>query len=336
MKKGMLFVLVLAMLALVSAAAYADDTVKVLLVTDVGGINDQSFNASAWEGLTRAKAELGIQADYIESKTDADYETNLTMGVDDGYDLIIAVGWMMADTLTEVAAEYPDQKFAIIDNGSVGDNVIGVNFATEQCSYLVGVIAATMTKTKNVGYVVGMISPLMDTFGVGYYAGVYDTCPDCKIQSFNANSYNDVAGGKAAALNMFTNGADIVYHAAGATGNGVIEAAKEQGMYAIGVDQDQSYLAPENVISSAMKLVGNAVFSIVEDVINDNFEAGDKMYDLASGAVGIAPTQDLLTEEALAAVNEATEKILSGEIVVAADRDGYNAKYTGDQAYTLE
>ena len=105
MKKGLLFVLVLAMLALVSAAAYADDTVKVLLVTDVGGINDQSFNASAWEGLTRAKAELGIQADYIESKTDADYETNLTMGVDDGYDLIIAVGWMMADTLTEVAAE---------------------------------------------------------------------------------------------------------------------------------------------------------------------------------------------------------------------------------------
>ena len=338
MKKGLLFVLVLAMLALVSTAAFADG-VKVALVTDTGGINDQSFNASAWEGMLRAQAELGAEIKYFESKTDADYEPNLVTAVDDGYDLIIAVGWMMADQLSEVAAEYPDQKFAIIDNASVGDNVVGINFATEQCSYLVGVIAATMTQTKNVGFVVGMVSPLMDTFGVGYYAGVLDTCPDCTIQEFNANSYGDVAGGKAAALNMFTNGADIVYHAAGGTGLGVIEAAAEQDKYAIGVDQDQAALGlgEGHVLTSALKNVGNAVFALVEDLVNDNFAAGDKLYDLQTGAVDYASSEaNVLSEEAAAAAEAAKAAILAGDIVVPATREEYNEKYGELKAYTLE
>ena len=338
MKKGLLFVLVLAMLALVSTAAFAAD-VKIALVTDTGGINDQSFNSSAWEGMLRAQEELGVEVKYFESKTDADYEPNLTMAVDDGYDLIIAVGWMMADQLAEVAEAYPDQKFAIIDNGSVGDNVVGVNFATEQCSYLVGVVAATMTQTKNVGYVVGMISPLMDTFGVGYYAGVLDTCPDCTIQAFNANSYGDVAGGKAAALNMFTNGADIVYHAAGGTGLGVIEAASEQNKYAIGVDQDQAALGlgEGHMLTSALKNVGNAVYALVEDLVNGNFEAGDKMYDLQTGAVDYASSEaNVLSGAAKEAAEAAKAAILAGDIVVPATREAYNEKYGDIKAYTLE
>lgn len=318
----------------------ADDTaetanVRIALVTDTGGINDQSFNASAWEGMLRAEAELGAEVKYFESKTEADYAPNLITAVDDGYDLVIAVGWMMADTLQEVAAQYPDQKFAIIDNASVGDNVVGINFKTEQCSYLVGVIAGTMTETKNVGFVIGMVSPLMDTFGVGYYAGVLDTCPDCTIQAYNANSYGDAAGGKSAAVNMYANGADIVYHAAGGTGMGVIDAAKEQDKYAIGVDQDQAYLAPKNVISSAMKRVDNAVYAVISDVVNGTYEAGDKYYDLSSGSVDIAPTQDLLTDEAKAAVEKAKAAILSGEIVVPADREAFAEKY-GEGIYTVE
>lgn len=318
----------------------ADDTaetanVRIALVTDTGGINDQSFNASAWEGMLRAEAELGAEVKYFESKTEADYAPNLITAVDDGYDLVIAVGWMMADTLQEVAAQYPEQKFAIIDNASVGDNVVGINFKTEQCSYLVGVIAGTMTETKNVGFVIGMVSPLMDTFGVGYYAGVLDTCPDCTIQAYNANSYGDAAGGKSAAVNMYANGADIVYHAAGGTGMGVIDAAKEQDKYAIGVDQDQAYLAPKNVISSAMKRVDNAVFAVISDVVNGTYEAGDKYYDLSSGSVDIAPTQDLLTDEAKAAVEKAKAAILSGEIVVPGDREAFAEKY-GEGIYTVE
>ncbi len=338
MKKGLLFVLVLAMLALVSTAAFAADF-KIALVTDTGGINDQSFNASAWEGMVKAQKELGVEIKYFESKTDADYEPNLTMAVDDGYDLIIAVGWMMADQLAEVAESYPDQKFAIIDNGSVGDNVVGINFATEQCSYLVGVIAGTMTKTKNVGFVVGMVSPLMDTFGVGYYAGVLDTCPDCTIQEFNANSYGDVAGGKAAALNMFTNGADIVYHAAGGTGLGVIEAAAEQNKYAIGVDQDQAALGlgEGHMLTSALKNVGNAVYALAVDLAADNFEAGDKMYDLETGAVDFASSEkNVLSDEAKAAAETAKAAILAGDIVVPATREEYNLVYGDIKAYTLE
>ncbi len=314
-------------------------TVRIALVTDTGGINDQSFNASAWQGMEKARDELGAEIKYFESKTDADYEPNLVTAVDDGYDLIIAVGWMMADQLSEVAAEYPEQKFAIIDNGSVGDNVVGINFATEQCSYLVGVIAATMTETKNVGFVVGMVSPLMDTFGVGYYAGVLDTCPDCTIQEFNANSYGDVAGGKAAALNMFTNGADVVYHAAGGTGLGVIEAAAEQGKYAIGVDQDQAALGlgEGHVLTAALKNVGNAVYALAEDLVAGNFAAGDKMYDLKTGAVDYASSEaNVLSDAAKEAAEAAKAAILAGDIVVAPDREGYNAKYGDIKAYTLE
>ena len=308
---------------------------RVAMVTDTGGINDQSFNALAWAGLQRAEQELGCEVKYFESKTDADYAPNLETAVDEGYDLILCIGFMMADTLSEVAANYPDKSFAIIDNGSVGPNVTGVTFATEQCSYLVGVAAATMTQTNNVGFVIGMVSPLMNTFGYGYYAGVRDTNPDCQIQCYNANNFGDVAGGKSATLNMYTNGADIVFHAAGFTGLGVIEAAKEQGKLAIGVDQDQSYLAPEAVLTSAVKRVDNGVFELCKAGVEGTLTAGDVNYDITTGAVDIAETDTLMSDECKAAVAAAKEKILSGEIKVPATAEEFDALYGAD-FYTLD
>lgn len=309
---------------------------RVAMVTDTGGINDQSFNASAWAGLQRAQEELGCEVKYFESKTDADYAPNLETAVDEGYDLILCIGFLMADTLKEVAANYPDQTFAIVDNSSVGDNVIGVNFATEQCSYLVGVAAATMTKTNNVGFVIGMVSPVMNTFGYGFYAGVRDTNPDCQIQCYNANSFGDAAGGKAATINMYTNGADVVYHAAGATGLGVIEAGKEQGKLVIGVDQDQSSLAPEAVLTSAVKRVDNGVFALCKDGVEGTLKPGsDVNYDITSGAVDVAPTDTLMSDECKAAVAAAKEKILSGEIKVPATTEAFDAAY-GSDYYTLD
>ena len=242
----------------------------------------------------------------------------------------------MADTLKEVAANYPDQTFAIVDNSSVGDNVIGVNFATEQCSYLVGVAAATMTQTNNVGFVIGMVSPVMNTFGYGFYAGVRDTNPDCQIQCYNANSFGDAAGGKAATINMYTNGADVVYHAAGATGLGVIEAGKEQGKLVIGVDQDQSSLAPEAVLTSAVKRVDNGVFALCKDGVEGTLKPGsDVNYVITSGAVDVAPTDTLMSDECKAAVAAAKEKILSGEIKVPATTEAFDAAY-GSDYYTLD
>lgn len=241
----------------------------------------------------------------------------------------------MADALKEACAAHPEQKYAIIDNGSVADNCTGVNFATEQCSYLVGLVAGYMTKTNNVGFVIGMVSPLMNTFGVGYYAGVKAANPDCTIQHYNANSYGDAAGGKAATINMYAQGADIVYHAAGGTGMGVIEAAAEQGKFAIGVDQDQNYLAPEAVLTSAVKRVDNGVYNLCKALTEGTLEAGEVVYDIVSGGVDIAETTTLIDADTLAKVEDAKAKIISGEIVVPATVEAFAAIY-GEDAYPFK
>lgn len=311
-----------------------DDAFKAAMITDVGGINDQSYNTMSWAGMQKAQEEFGIEVKYYESKTDADYEVNMITAIDEGYDLIICVGYLMVDALTEVASQYPDTQFAIIDASVDLPNVTGIKFASEQCSYLVGVIAATMSKTGNIGLVMGGTGEAMNLFAYGYYAGALDTNPDITVQAYNANSYTDVAGGKSAALNMFTNGADVVYQVAGSTGLGVIEAAKEKGLYAIGVEVDQSYLAPEAVISSALRLIDNAVVNVCQQAMEGTLEGGIAMYDLASGCVGYAES-DLLSQEALDAVKAAQEKIVSGEIVVPTNNDDFVAAY-GAGLYTLD
>lgn len=309
---------------------------KVSMVTDVGGINDQSFNQGAWEGLQRAKEELGIEVDYLESKTEADYVSNIETLVDQGNDLIVACGFLMADTIKEAAEAYPDQKFAIIDDSTNSDlpNVSCLMFKQNEASYLVGVVAAMMSETNKVGFVLGMSTPVMNQFGYGYVAGVLDTNPDATVEQYNANAFGDAAAGKAAAIQMFTNGADVVFHAAGGTGNGVIEAAKEQGKYAIGVDIDQAYLAPDNVITSAMKRCDNAIYDLVEKMTKGEEISGVQTYGLDNGGVDIAPTTGLLSQEVIDKVNEVKEKILSGEITVPETQEDFEAKY-GD-VYTLD
>ncbi len=338
MKKILSMILVaMLLMTLVSVSAFAEtETLRVAMITDTGGINDGSFNESAWEGLQKAKEEFGMEVQYYESKNAADYATNLEIAVDDGNDLILCIGFLMADSLAEAAANYPEQQFAIIDNDSVAANVTGVQFAVEQCSYLVGVAAAKTTATNKVGFVLGMASPSMHPFGYGYFAGVKDTNADIDVQQYNANSFGDAAGGKAATINMYANDADIVYHAAGDTGRGVIEAAKEQGKFAIGVDKDQSSLAPENVLTSAMKRVDNGVYNLCAALKDGTLAGGATVkYDIHTGAVDIAPTKDLLTEEVLAAVQEAYDKIVAGDIVVPATQEEFDAVYGAD-FYTLD
>ncbi|MBR4026938.1 MAG: BMP family ABC transporter substrate-binding protein [Lachnospiraceae bacterium] len=305
------------------------DTLRIGMVTDIGGVNDGSFNQSSWEGLQRAEEELGIEADYLESKTDADYVPNLETLIDEEYDLIISVGYKLADATKEAANANPDQKFAIIDDATCADldNVTCLMFKQEQASYLVGYVAGLMTEKDNVGIVLGMASENMHLFGYGYVAGVVDANPDCKVQQINANSFADPATGKTNANTMVTNGADIIFHAAGGTGNGVIDGCTEAGIKAIGVDSDQAYLAPQTIITSAMKRVDNAVYECVKSLQEDKLEAGVMTYDITNGGVDIAPTTDLLPEEVITAVNGVKEKLLSGEIVVPASKDEFNAKY---------
>ena len=308
---------------------------KVGLITDVGGVNDGSFNQSSWEGLERAGEELGVTVNYLESATDADYAPNLETFVDEDYDLIISVGYMLADATRAAAEANPDTKFAIIDDSSIDlPNVTSLIFHAEQASYLVGYVAGLTTKSNNIGFVVGMTNETMNQFGYGYCAGAIDANPDVTVQQMNANSFADSATGKSMANAEITNGADIVFQAAGATGLGVIEACQEAGVYAIGVDSDQSSIAPNTVLTSAMKRVDNAVYEAVQELIDGTLEGGVKTFDLAAGGVDIAPSQDLISEDVIAAVDEVKEKIISGDVVVPDDKASFEEKY-GD-VYVLD
>ncbi len=309
---------------------------KIGLITDVGGVNDGSFNQSSWAGLQRAMDELGVEASYLESATDADYVPNIETFIDEECDLIICVGYMLADATRTAAEANPDVKFAIIDDATIElDNVSCLMFKQEQASYLVGYVAGLMTQTNNIGFVLGMANENMNLFGYGYCAGALDANPDVKIQQINANSFADPATGKSSANKCITDGADIIFHAAGATGQGVIEACSEaDGVYAIGVDSDQAHLAPETIITSAMKRVDNAVFDSVQALINGTLEGGVHTYDLAAGGVDIAPTQDLLTDDVIKAVEEVKAKIISGEVTVPSTQAEFEAAH-GD-VYELD
>lgn len=309
--------------------------IKVGMVTDTGGVNDASFNQSSWEGLQRAADELGIKVDYLESKAEADYAANLETFIDEEYDLIISVGFQLADATRAAAEANPDQKFAIIDDSSIDlPNVTCLMFKQAQASYLVGYVAGLTTQTDTVGFVLGMGTPVMHEFGYGYCAGVLDANPDATILQQNANAFDKPATGKSAVVSMVSNDADIVFHAAGGTGNGVIEGCKENKIWAIGVDKDQSVDGPETVLTSAMKRVDNASYEAAKAVCEGTLQSGIITYDLAAGGVDIAPTTTNLSDDVLAAVEEVKAKIISGEIVVPENQADFEAAH-GD-VYTLD
>ena len=309
---------------------------KIGMVTDVGGVNDGSFNQSAWEGLQRAGEAFGCEVKYIESKGDADYVPNIESFLDEDYDLIVCVGYMMADAVRDAAELYPDQKFAIIDDASNADldNVTCMMFEQEQASYLVGLAAGYTTESNVVGFVVGQANETMNSFGYGYCAGVLDANPDATILQYNANSFGDASAGKTAVNTMVTKGADVVFHAAGGTGLGVIDGCKENGIWAIGVDSDQSPLAPETILTSALKRVDNACYDATKKTILGTLEGGVETYDLAAGGVDIAPTTDNLSKDVLEKIEDAKKDIIAGDLVVPKNQEEFEEKY-GD-VYELD
>ena len=327
MKKVLAIVLALAMVFSFAACGKKEDAkqggeeakkFKVGMVTDVGGVNDKSFNQTSWEGLQAlAKESADFEVSYLESKTDADYQTNINTFIDEGTDLIICVGYMLADATKDAATKNPNQKFAIIDDSTIDlPNVACLMFAQHEASYLVGLVAGSVTKSKTVGYVQGMVSEPMNQFGVGYIAGVLAACPDAKVLQYNANNFGDIPGGSAAATNMITNGADVIYHAAGGTGIGVINTCAESKIWAIGVDTDQSTLSPDYVITSAMKRVDTASQDISKETKAGNFKAGVHLYDLKNGGVDLAPTRTHIPADVLTKVEQAKKDIIDGKIKV--------------------
>jgi basic membrane protein A and related proteins len=306
------------------------EPLKIAMVTDVCGVNDQSFNQSAWEGLLRAKKELGVKIAYKESRQDEDYGLNIATLTDAGYDLIWGLGFSMRDAILSTAQVNPDQKYGIIDFSYGPDTPVNVSclvFQEEQPSFLVGYIAGKMTRTNKVGFVGGIKFPLIEKFEYGYMAGVKLANPACDILSEYAKSFTDAAKGKTIASHMYQQGADIVFHASGSVGDGVIEAAREKNRWVIGVDKDQNFLAPDHVLTSAMKRVDHALFDMVEKLAAGEFQGGQTVvYNFSNNGVGIAPTSDRhVPRTVLDETDDLIRKIKSGALVVPSTRETYEA-----------
>lgn len=313
--------------------------IKVGMVTDEGGVNDQSFNQSAWEGLEQAQEELGVTVKYQESHQEADYAPNFETLLDADHDLIWGIGYKLADAALAAAEANPDTKYGIIDSAYGDDtpeNMVGVLFKAEQPSFLVGYIAGKMTETNKIGFVGGIEGEVIGSFDYGFQAGVQyaakELGKEITVLSQYADSFSDAAKGKSIATNMYQQGMDIVFHAAGGVGDGVIEAAKEQDKWVIGVDRDQSDMAPEHVLTSAMKRVDIGVYNIVKALKDGNFPGGTTVtYGLAdNGAVDIAPTSDKhVPADILEKVEEIKQEIINGNIDVPADQKTYESFVEG-------
>lgn len=306
--------------------------VKVGMITDVGGVHDESFNQSSWEGLQAVQKELGedkVEVKYLESSQDSDYVPNIEQFVDEDMDLIIGVGYKLADAIKQASEDYPEQQFALIDDQyeTQPANVTSLLFEDNASSYLTGLIAGRMTETDVVGFIGGMESVVISKFENGFKAGVKDANPDAEILVQYANSYSDQALGKSIANSMIANGADVIFPAAGAVGTGAIEAVKEKDKMAIGVDRDQNSLAPDHVITSAMKNIDVAVANLVKSFVDGTYKSGEVVIGtLATEGVGIAPTSDKnVPQDVLDYVNEQVTEITNGNIVVPATLDEYNA-----------
>lgn len=314
--------------------APARDEVSVTMVTDFGGVNDKSFNQSAYEGLKAAEAEGNVKFDYIESHKDADYQPNLESALDSASDIILTVGFALYDATDQAAEANPDQNYVIIDHYNDNNrlNMLGVNFADHENSFLVGYIAGMTTETNNVGFVGGIPGVIIDRFEYGFRAGVEHAAREkgtpIEVQVQYANSFDDTAAGKNIADRMYQSGADVVFHAAGGVGVGVIEAAKENNKWVIGVDRDQSAEAPDNMLVSTVKGVGDAVRQVIGQYKEGKLSSGDLVFTLADGdAVTIAyGPNDLVSQEVKDKVEEIREQIISGDIEVPENEEDAKAQ----------
>jgi len=303
------------------ATASSQATLKVALVTDIGGLDDKSFNMLANRGLQQAKAKLGAQGRVFISKSNADYIPNLRTAAMQKYDLVIAVGFLMADSVSTVAKAFPKTNFAIVDYPWVAlkgkpKNVRGLIFAEEEAGYLAGVAAATVSKTGVVGSVGGMKIPPVDAFIAGYQAGAKATKKG--IKTLNGYSQEFVAQDKCKelAFNQIDAKADVVFQVAGQCGLGALSAAKERGKWGIGVDADQGHLGV-HILTSAQKKVDASVFQTAQMVKNGTFKGGtDSLFNVKNGGVGYGKLSAKAPKTLKAKLDAVAKQIAAGKIKI--------------------
>jgi basic membrane protein A and related proteins len=307
------------------SSSSSDDSakkIKVGLVTDIGGLNDRSFNQLANEGLTRAKSELGVETRVLTSKSNADYVPNLSTLAQQKYDMVIGVGFLMADAVDTVATKFPDTKFAVIDVDQSTmkhkpTNVQGLLFAEQQSGYLAGYLAGLYTKDQGGKQVIGSVGgqkiPPVDHYIAGYQAGAKAANSGIKTLNGYSQDFVDQAKCKELALNQIAEGAQVVFQVAGQCGLGVLDAAKEKSVQGIGVDADQGYIGPQ-VFTSALKKVDVAVFNAIKGAQDDKYTGGqDILNTVKSGGIGygkLNPEAEKYADQ----VKEVSDQIAAGEI----------------------
>ena len=304
-----------------TSTAAAAKKIKVGLVTDIGGLNDRSFNALANKGLEDAKSQLGIEGRVLISKSNADYTPNLTTLAQQKYDLVISVGFLMAEATEKVAGKFPDVKFAIIDGSAAGmkskpKNVEGLLFAEQEAGYLVGYLSGLYAKDNNattIGSVGGLKIPPVDHYIAGYQAGAKAANPSIKTLNGYSQDFVDQAKCKEIALDQIAQGSKVVFQVAGQCGLGALDAAKEKGVQGIGVDADQAYLG-DFILTSALKKVDVAVFDAIKRVQDGTFKGGtDVIATVENGGVGlgqIGPAGTKYEDQ----IKDVTDQLAAGEI----------------------
>jgi basic membrane protein A len=318
--------------------APAGEPIRIGLVYDIGGRGDQSFNDAAAAGLDRASTELGVTFSEASANEDGtNREELLALQASEGADLVIGVGFLFGEPMANVAAEFPETSFAIVDSVVDAPNVAGLIFSEEQGSFLVGVAAALKTESNTVGFIGGVNIPLIHAFEAGFLAGVQAIDPDITVISQYVTEppdfagFNDPAAGRVIAQSMFEQGADVVYHAAGGTGAGLFQAAKDYSeandthVWAIGVDSDQYLTAGDfqaHILTSMLKRVDVAVFNTIQAVQNGTFQAGPQVFDLSVDGVGYSRSGGFVDDIA-AQLDDFKQQIVSGAIIVSRDPADY-------------
>ncbi|MFH1414919.1 MAG: BMP family ABC transporter substrate-binding protein [Elusimicrobiota bacterium] len=301
---------------------------RVGLVFDIGGRGDKSFNDAAYLGLNRAEQELGVYTEYIELASGVDRESALRVFAAKGFDVIFGIGFMFTDDITRLAREYPQLQFACVDytigaETSIPNNLAALRFREEEGAFLVGAIAGLTTKRGAIGFIGGMDIPLINKFEAGYRMGAKMVFPECRVivsyAGGTSEAFKNPSRGKELARSQYVNGADIIFHAAGSTGLGVFEAARDMDKLAIGVDSDQFHEAPGHVLTSMIKRVDNAVYKTIKDAMAGAFFSGVQSFGLAENGIGYVyddNNRELIPEHIIEKVEKLKEKIINGQIEI--------------------
>jgi basic membrane protein A and related proteins len=303
----------------------ASGAVRIGMVTDVGGLGDRSFNDSAYAGLVRAKNELHVETTVLQSRSAADYQINMTVLANKEFTEIFAIGFLMARDVTEVAERYPKRHFSIIDAVVPEPNVTSVTFKEEEGSFLAGALAAMTTKTKTIAFLGGIDIPLLRKFEAGFAAGAREIDPSVKVLVKYVGSFEDVASGKELAGVQFSQGADIIYVAAGKAGLGAIDQVKSRdGAFVIGVDSDQDALAPGKILTSMVKRVDIGVFRVAQKAAAHQPRPVHLTLGLKEGGVSLTDfryTKSVVTPQKTAVLDKLKAAIIAGRIVAPSTRE---------------